>query len=106
VAALALAFGFLLAGALALRHASRRSRYAKDLGDYLAESGARFRGLDRARAESIAERRERVMHLTVGDLIRDPALAGATTQAIAQLRAAAGAVASGETQPPPDAASG
>jgi hypothetical protein len=86
-AAVLLFVGFLLSAWLAFRHARHRGRYAKELTAYVAESGARFR--DEKHAESLAAERERVMHITIGDLVRDPALTGAATSGIVARREAA-----------------
>lgn len=87
-AAVLLFVGFLLSGWLAFRHARHRRRYARELSAYIAESGARFRASDEQRAERLAAERERVMHITVGDLVRDPALTGAATSGLVARREA------------------
>jgi hypothetical protein len=88
-AAVVLIVAFLLSAWLAYRHARERGRFAEELAAYIAESGVRFRDLDEKAAASLAERRERVMHITIGDLVRDAALTAGTAKGIAARRAVA-----------------
>ena len=102
-AAVVLIVAFLLSAWLAYRHARRRGRFAEELASYIAESGLRFREFDQKDAVRLAERRKRLMHITIGDLVRDPALTAGTATGIATRRAAARPDAAPGTEPGPGA---
>ena len=97
VAACLLALWFLIAALLALSHARERPRRADELAEYIAaiRSGAVRTRVDGGDAVA---RRARVLQITIGDLVRDDAIADATARGISKLR-------NGPRKPPPDAAS-
>jgi hypothetical protein len=84
-AAVVIALWFALAAFLSYVHASTRRARADELGDYLAVP----RGPAAAEARSTGEARTRVMHISIGDLVRDPAVADAAARGLA-----------GRSQPP------
>jgi hypothetical protein len=73
VAAGVVALLFVASALLTYRHARTRSKRAKDLRDYLA-AGSEASGKDAHR------RRAKVVHVTIGDLIRDEELAVAAAE--------------------------
>lgn len=84
-AAVAIALWFALAAFLSYVHATTRRALAAELGAYLAVR----RGPPVAEARPTGEARARVMHISIGDLVRDPALADAAARGLA-----------GRSQPP------
>lgn len=96
--AVALVFG--ASALLTYRHARTRSKRASDLGDYIAgrlpRQPARREEAGTTLVEPIPdpvarrhEQRTRVMHVTIGDLIRDEKLAAAATEGADEARAQA-----------------
>jgi hypothetical protein len=81
-AAVVVALLFVASALLTYRHARTRSKRASDLRDYLAAGGppsleAKVSSKDVADAH---KRRARVVHVTIGDLIRDEKLAVAAAE--------------------------
>jgi hypothetical protein len=86
VAAVLLALSFALAVFLSYLHAQTRRRRADDLARYLASA----RALQTAAATGDDDRAS-VMHISIGDLLRDPAVASAAARGLAGRRQAPGA---------------
>jgi hypothetical protein len=68
---------FVASAGLTYRHASARSKRAEDLGEYVTKSGASSHTVG---SEELLKKRERVMHITIGDLIRDSKVAAAASR--------------------------
>lgn len=94
VAACLLALWFLIAALLALSHARERTRRADELAQYIASSGSRAVRTPGDGGGAVA-RRARVLQITIGDLVRDDAVANATALGISKLREV-------PRKPPPD----
>ena len=62
---------FVASALLTYRHASTRSKRASDLRDYLAVGGPPSREVGSKDIADTHKRRARVVHVTIGDLIRD-----------------------------------
>jgi hypothetical protein len=80
-AACALALWFVVALCLSYMHAKLRRTRAPELHDYIAHGRTRLRGVHEDRINT-AHQRRRVMHLTIGDFIRDERLATAVLEGI------------------------
>lgn len=78
-AAVVLALWFALAAFLSYVHATTRQARAAELEDYLAVR----RGSQLTEARSTGETRARVMHISIGDLVRDAAVADAAARGLA-----------------------
>jgi uncharacterized protein YegP (UPF0339 family) len=87
-AACVLAAFFGLAAVLAFRHARGRSKCAKDLRTYLDVSGSRMTSANIQGIEAAQRQRASVMHITIGDLVRDEGLVAAAAVGISQRRRA------------------
>jgi hypothetical protein len=70
---------FAASALLTYRHASTRSKRANDLRDYLAAGGPLSREVGKDVADA-HKRRARIVHVTIGDLIRDEKLAVAAAE--------------------------
>ena len=77
------ALWFVVALCLSYVHAKTRRTRAEELTDYIAHGRARLRGVRDDRMNA-ARGRRRVMHLTIGDLIRDEWLATAVLEGISE----------------------
>ena len=71
---------FVASALLTYRHASTRSKRASDLRDYLAAGGPVSREVGSKDVADAHKRRARVVHVTIGDLIRDERLAVAAAE--------------------------
>jgi hypothetical protein len=71
---------FIASALLTYRHASTRSKRASDLRDYLAAGGPASREVGSKDVADAHKRRARVVHVTIGDLIRDESLAVAAAE--------------------------
>jgi len=86
-AAVLLALWFALAAFLSYVHAQTRRRRANDLMRYLASA----RALRADAAVTGDEDRLSVMHISIGDLVRDPTVASAAARGLAGRRQRPGA---------------
>jgi hypothetical protein len=73
---------FVASAVLTYRHASTRSERAQDLHDYLAAGVPLSRRVTTEEVVRTHKERARVMHITIGDLIRDEQLAVAAAEGV------------------------
>jgi hypothetical protein len=75
-----LALLFVASALLTYRHARTRSKRASDLHDYLAAGGRLSRKVSSKDVAEAHKRRAKVVHVTIGDLIRDEELTVAAAE--------------------------
>jgi hypothetical protein len=80
VAAGLVALLFAASALLTYRHARTRSERADDLRDYMVASGSLTRTMASEEVAEAHKQRARVVHVTIGDLIRDERLAVAAAE--------------------------
>ena len=81
--ACALALWFLLAVGLSYLHTRTRTRRAAELTDYIAYRRIPLPGAP-VRPATTRHQRARVMHTSIGDLIRDASVAAAVVEGISE----------------------
>jgi hypothetical protein len=79
IAAVVLGLGFAFAGLLAFRHSGVRADRRGQLASYIAATGSQIIRSDMLEAQ---DDRAAVMHITIGDLVRDKELVRAALEGV------------------------